>query len=169
MSTQIPEPLVSATDIEDHDSPIVQIDKGKRDALSLCGHKRAKNSPGTIRCHERGILGEYAVAKYLGIPDRVDTNIYEFGDSGYDFEYRGDTIDVKTVGPKENNPELRVNSRKPPIADYYVLAQQLNLSTYQIIGYAHRQAVCNARTRLMRLDGYCKRVFALPQDQLYPL
>lgn len=147
---------------------VVSISEGKRKALSLYAHKRAKNSPGSITQHERGILGEYAVAKNLDIINRVDTNIYEYGDDGYDLIYRGDTIDVKTVSSRANNPELWVNARKPLEADWYVLVQQLNVSKYQIMGYAPHDTVEQATVRTIICDDYCDRVRAVGPDQLIP-
>jgi hypothetical protein len=169
MSSEGLQPLMPVTALDRHDPPIVTIEPEKLDALTLCAYERAKNSPGSIENHELGIHGEYAFAKYRGIPEAVDTEIYEYGDDGYDLEIDGQTVDVKTVNQHANNPELWVNVDCQLNADHYVLVHKLNASKFQIIGYAPRELVRNARVRKIRCDGYCDRVRAVPRDMLFPI
>jgi hypothetical protein len=164
-------PLVSAGAVAPTDHPLVTVEDERRLPLEEYGTRRAASSRGSIEHHVRGILGEFAVAKYLGIPDQVDTEIYDDGDPGYDLRYRNQTIDVKTAGPQAQTPELWVNANRPLEADVYVLAQELNAGFYRLIGYAPRSQVARARERI--LDGgvydWPDVVRAVPQADLYPL
>lgn len=168
MSSQLDRPPVSVVDSKRYTPATVKIQPEKVHALSLHAHQRAKDSSGTISDHEQGLLGEYALARYLGVPDAVDTNIYDYGDPGYDPVIEDHTIDVKTAGRQWNNPDLLVTVRQPLDAVFFVLVQQLNRQTYQVIGWAPRAAVGNAPTRTILHDDYADRVRAVPQDWLRP-
>lgn len=159
-------PLVSVVNSKGYTPETVKIEPEKVHALSLHAHERAKNSPGTISQHEQGLLGEYALARHLGVPDAVDTNIYKNGDPGYDLDIESGTIDVKTAGKRWNNPELFVRVHKRLVADFYVLVQQLNRQMYQIIGWVPRKTVREAPVRRIQREGYTDRVRAVPQDCL---
>lgn len=167
MSTDDYRPLVSVTESKQYRPPVVSILKRRCTALSLHAHERAKHGPGSIRQHELGILGEYAVAKYMGEPEAFDTTVYDHGDPGYDLRITGQTIDVKTASNRANNPELWIDASASLDAEFYALVHQLNYTTYQLIGYAPRQMVEEARIRRIQLDGYCERVRAIPQDNLH--
>lgn len=166
------EPLVPVSRLEASELPVVTVPQSKVEALSIVGAKRAKSGRGTIRNHELGILGEYAVAKHLGVPDRVNTEILDGGDPGYDLMYRGRRVDVKTAGPKENNPSLRVGAHRELRADFFVLAHQLNRTNYRIIGYAPRLLVKRSpiftfsRSRRHWPDRYGDQVYMVEQDSL---
>lgn len=168
-------PLVPVSELDISTLPIVSIAPSRLKALSIVGAQRAKDARGTIEQHEQGIFGEFAVAKYLGITEKVDTEIYEDGDPGYDLTFRGKTIDVKTVGPRVNNPFLAVSTYSELVADYYVLVQQLNFSNYRLIGYAHRLQVEQSRTltfahhELHAPDRFDDEVYVVEQDSLRPI
>lgn len=168
MSAGVRAPLVSVADIEEYTPPIETIPDECANALSLLAHERAKESPGTIECHERGIMGEYVVAQNLDIRDQFDDRILEYGDGGVDLVYNDKTIDVKTVNSRANNPELWVNKRQPLRADWYVLVQQLNLRTYQIVGCAPCETVESAPVRRIICDDYADKVRAVEGDLLTP-
>lgn len=168
MSAGARAPLVSVADIDDYSPPIETISEECANALSLLAHERAKESPGTITTHERGVGGEYVVTQNLGIEDQFDDEIYEYGDGGADFVFKDKRVDVKTTGPRANNPELWVNTRQQLRADWYVLVQQLNLRTYQIIGYAPRDRVDAAPVRRILCDDYVDKVRAVEPDLLTP-
>lgn len=168
MSASARAPLVSVADIDEYEPPIETIPEECANALSLLAHERAKESPGTITTHERGILGEYAVAQNLDIVDQFDDRIYEYGDGGVDLVFNDKTIDVKTTNPRANNPELWVNTRQRLRADWFVLVQQLNLRTYRIIGCAPRETVESAPTRRILCDDYADRVRTVEPDLLTP-
>lgn len=169
------EPLVPVSAVDKSTLPVVSISPSKQKALSILGAERAKDGQGTIKQHERGILGEFAVAKYLGIPEQIDEQIYENGDDGYDIVFNGKLIDVKTVGPQVNNPFLPVSTYGELNADFYILVQQLNQSKYQIYGYAHRLLVKKSHTltfthnKLCSPDRFDDQVYAVEQDALKPI
>lgn len=163
------EPLVPVSEMPRAVQATVEISDAKRIPLSEIGTKRAVGGPGSIKDHIRGIMGEYAVAKFFGVPEKIDDEIYENGDPGYDLQIDSKTIDVKTVGPRANNPGLMVDARRNVEADYYVLVQELNANTYHIIGYAPATVVENADIRPIRLDGYAKRLRVVEQYDLFPI
>jgi hypothetical protein len=167
MSTS--DPLVSVSEMPKAVQPTVEISDAKRIPLSELGTMRARGGPGSIENHIRGIMGEFAVAKFFGVPEKVDDEIYEHGDPGYDLQIDGKTIDVKTVDPRANNPGLMVDATRNIEADYYVLVQELNANTYRIIGYAPAPVVKNADVRPLRLDGYTKRLRVVEQYDLFPI
>lgn len=168
-------PLVPVSELEKSNLPVITISPSRRNALSILGARRAKSGNGSIKHHEQGILGEFAVAKYLGIPRQIDDEIYENGDPGYDLVFQGKRIDVKTVGPQVNNPFLPVPTHTELQADYYVLAHQLNQSNYRIFGYAHRQQVRKSHTitfshdQLRSKDQFGEEVYVVEQDVLRPI
>lgn len=160
-------PLIPVAETPDTAKHTVDIPDEVRIPLSELGTERATDSPGSIKHHIRGICGEYAVAKFFGIEEQVDTEIYEYGDPGWDLTYRDNTIDVKTVGPRANNPCLMVNDRKPISADFYVLVQELSSRSYRLIGYAPACMVKTAPVRRIRYEGYADRVKAVEQVDLF--
>ena len=163
------DPLISVSEMPKTVQPTVEISDAKRIPLSELGTMRAQGGPGSIEDHIRGILGKFAIAKFFGAPEKVDNEIYEYGDPGYDLQIDGKTIDVKTVNPRANNPGLLIDATQNINADYYVLVQELNASTYRIIGYAPARVVKNADVRSMRLDGYAKRLRIVEQYDLFPI
>jgi hypothetical protein len=169
------EPLVPVSEVASSKLPVESIQPSRLEALSVVGAKRAKDSRGTISDHEQGIFGEFAVAKYFGIPNQIDKEIYENGDPGYDIVYRKKKIDVKTVGGSVNNPFLPVSTYGELHADYYVLVQQLNRSNYRIFGYAHRLQVLQSHTikfthrKLHSPDRFDNEVYSVEQDRLIPI
>ncbi len=114
-------------------------------------------------------MGEFAVAEFFDVPEAVDNEIYEYGDPGYDLQIDGNTIDVKTVGPRANNPGLMINTKQTIDADYYILVQELNANAYRIIGYAPAPVVRTADTCRIRLDGYADHVRLVEQYDLFPI
>lgn len=162
-------PLVPVSEMPKAVQPTVEISDAKRIPLSELGTERARGGPGSIENHIRGILGEFAVAKFFDVPGKVDNEIYEYGDPGYDLQINGNTIDVKTVGPRANNPGLMIDATQEIKADYYVLVQELNANTYRIIGYAPGPVVRNSNVRLLRLDGYAKKFRVVEQYDLFPV
>jgi hypothetical protein len=142
-ASEIPSPFVPVSEIPVDQLPIVYIKKSRRDALEICGTKRANGSSGTPENHMMGIKGEYAVAKFYGDPDGVDTAVDKSSDGGVDLDILGD-IQVKTCGSQVNNPKLMISDTENLHADHYVLVQELDRSSYRIIGYAPKQTVANA-------------------------
>ena len=136
--------------------------------LAEHGARRAKDSYGTIENHERGILGEFAAAKFFGVPDRVDTQVYEYGDPGYDFEIGGWRVDVKTAKSQHQRPSLMVDATKELTADFYVLVHQLAQQCYRVIGYAPASVVAQAPVRNIGTH-MAQHVREVEQDRLTPL
>jgi hypothetical protein len=169
------EPLVPVSEIDTAELPVVRLEPGRVEALAELGARRAKDARGTISNHERGALGEYAVAKHLGVTGEFDTEIYEGGDPGFDLRYRGRLVDVKTVGPSVNNPRLHVSTHGSLTADYYILVQQLNRREYRVFGCAPRPVVRRSsrfrfsRSRELWHDKHGDEVYAVEQDRLRPI
>lgn len=166
-------PLIPVSELDESDYPKVYIESSKLQALSLLAAERAKTGRGTIPDHERGICGEYAFCEYLPAPLTIDREIYDGGDQGHDIEFRGNRIDVKTVGPNPNNPFLPVSTYGELTADWYVLIQQVNRGLYHIIGCAHRAVVKRSPTLTFtapELRGsHSDEVYAVQQDYLHPI
>lgn len=161
-------PLVSVADLSETAFPSVTVPDNRYGPLCEHGARRAMNCAGTIENHERGILGEYAAAELFGVPDEVDTELYENGDPGYDLEEGDVTVDVKTVGPQTNNPLLMLNVEREVTADIYVVVQQQAQRHYRMIGYAPASVVADAPVRL--LTGWeGEKVRVVEQDRLVPL
>lgn len=164
-----PTPLVSVAELPSTSFPAIQIPDNRYLPLTEHGTRRARHASGTLQNHIRGILGEFALANLLGIPDKLDTQLYENGDPGYDLQYRGYTIDVKTAGPRTNNPQLMVDSRLDVTADFYVLAQEVGARHYQVLGYAPGCLIERAPVKEFSTSYDNNRVRVMDQDKLFPL
>jgi hypothetical protein len=160
-------PIISVADLPRSTFQTVMIPDRKYQPLCDTGARRAKNSPGTIQNHERGALGEGAFEQLLNLENQVDTELYEYGDPGYDFDLRVGTVDVKTARPQCDRPSLLVAASRPLAADYYVLVHQLHQRCYRIMGYAPAAVV--ARSPVRRIGRHrANRVHEVPQDRLWP-
>ena len=163
-------PLIPASALPERAFHVESIPDNHFWALDEHGTHRARGSYGSKENHRCGVFGEFAAARFFGLSaeDGVDTQIYEYGDPGYDFKVRGFRIDVKTTKQYYSRPSLMVDAEKELMADFYMLVHQLAERCYRIIGYAPRQAVANARTRYV--DKYPpKKVRVIDQDGLIPL
>jgi len=160
-----PTPLITAAQLSQSDFPLVHIPDGRFHALGEHASRIANNAKGRTENHLTGLLGEDAVAHHLGIEDRLDVEVYaDGGDGGVDLPYGGATIDVKTVGRHRTSPALTVDAYQPLTADYYVLASRADRTTCRLIGYAPREFVANAPTRLHNGEPY----HYVEQDYLFP-
>ena len=138
-------PLISVEQLSLSDYPIVHIPEERLYALREHAHRRSENWNGTVDDHLLGLLGEFGLARPLGVTKSLDTEIYaDGGDGGIDLRYRGATIDVKTVGRHRRDPSLTVNAYKPLTADYYALASRISETDIRLIGYTPREFVANA-------------------------
>lgn len=143
-----PTPLISAEELSPSECPIKHIPDNRRHAFDEFARRLADDWRGSIENHLLAKLGEFAVAKHLGIEKGVDVEIYsDGGDGGTDLNYRGATIDVKTVGRHRTDPRLTVDAYEPLGADYYALASRIGESDVRLIGYTPRRFVANAPVR----------------------
>lgn len=163
-------PLISAADLPETAFPTVRIEDNRYAPIAAHGAQRAKGR-GDIDRHTLGILGEYAAAKFLGVPEneRIDTEVYEDGDPGYDFEAGGWRVDVKTANHRWQRPSLMVDATKnPTAADFYVLVHKLAQQTYRIIGYVPASVVAATPTRNIGTH-WAEHVRTVEQDWITPL
>lgn len=161
-----PTPLVSAAQLSLDEFPVIHIDECRYYPLGEQAARIADTARGSAENHLTGLLGEDALAHYLGIAGRLDTEVYaDGGDGGVDLTYRGATIDVKTVGRHRSNPALTVNAFRPLTADYYVLASRVGKLDCRLIGYAPRKFVANAP--IQQHDG--EQFHLVEQEYLFPL
>lgn len=107
-------------------------------------HKQANNIPtGRIDptltdwgCHFVGAMGEYVVARELGIP--VNEEIYLGGDDGVDFVYYGKTLQVKTIMYGGPDPWIVFNHLSDFKAWACIPVQIKNPVTVEILGCISR-------------------------------
>ena len=138
-------PLISAEEFALSDYPIIHVPENRAYALGEVARKIAGQGNGTTENFLKGLLGEYSYAKTLGKEQKINSEVYtDGGDGGTDLNYRGATIDVKTVGQHRNDPALTVDAYKTLNADYYALASRISKIDLRLIGYAPRQFVANA-------------------------
>jgi len=150
-----PTPLVSAERLSIASYPTIRIPEERLYALEERADRIADSWSGTADNHRTGLLGEDAVARYLGVKDSLNVEVYaDGGDGGVDLEYRGATIDVKTVGQHRTDPSLTVDAYEPLTADYYVLASRLGGIDFRLIGYVPRWFVANAPVQTHQGEQY---------------
>jgi hypothetical protein len=138
-------PLFSVEQLDIGDYPLIHVPEERVYAFGEFARRLSEDWQGTVRDHLNGKLGEFSVASPLGIDDRIDTEIYaDGGDDGVDLQYRGATIDVKTVGRDRDDPALTVDAYEPLRADYYALASRVSKTDVRLVGYAPREFVANA-------------------------
>jgi hypothetical protein len=160
-----PTPLFSAADRDIDDHPVVHVPEKRLYPLQERARRIANSWGGSVENHRTGKIGEDAVAKPLGIRDSIDLSVYpDGGDGGFDLNYNGATIDVKTVGQHRSNPALCLDKYEPLRADYYVLASRISKTDVRLIGYAPRWFVANAEPREHNGDNY----LMIGQDYLFP-
>lgn len=150
-----PTPLVSAEQLSIGSYPTVRIPEEQLYALKEHADRIADSWGGTVDNHRTGLLGEAAVARFLGIEDSLNIEVYtDGGDGGVDLEYRGASIDVKTVGRHRTDPSLTVDAYEPLTADYYVLTSRIGAVDFRLIGYVPRWFVANAPVQTHQGEQY---------------
>lgn len=160
-----PTPLISSEQLSLSDFPLVNIPEGRFYALKEHASRIANSTRGECNNHLTGLLGEDTVAHYFGIEDRLETEVYaDGGDGGFDLQFQGATIDVKTVGRCRQSPALTVDAHKPLRADYYVLASRVGRMTCRLIGYAPREFVADA----LQYNHRGKPYHIVEQEYLFP-
>jgi hypothetical protein len=160
-----PTPLLSAADRTIDKCPVRRILENRFYPLQEQARRIANSWGGSVEDHRTGKIGEYAVAKALGVRDSVNLEVYtDGGDGGVDLTYNGATIDVKTVGQHRSDPALTVDAYEQLRADYYVLASRISKMSVRLIGYAPRQFVANAPVRSYEGGDY----HIIERDYLFP-
>ena len=158
-------PLFSVEQLDVGDYPLVHVPQERVFAFGEFARRLAADWKGTATRHLLGKLGEFSLARPLGIADHVDTEIYpDGGDGGVDLRYRGATIDVKTVGQHRRDPALTVDAFEPLTADYYALASRVSKTDVRLVGYAPREFVANAPVEYHEGEPY----HLVEQHYLYP-
>jgi hypothetical protein len=104
----------------------------KRD-LGYVSSKRIDQKRDDYAITREGMAGEWAVAKVLGVP--VNLDLHPGGDPGWDFDYCGVKIDVKTSRAKY----LLFNTLNSFKADFAVFAKYLNDYQVELVGMVSRQ------------------------------
>ncbi len=151
----VPTPLLSVEEQSFSDYPIVSIPENELSPIKEHARRIANQWHGESENHVRGKLGEYALAKALGIESDVDLTVYaDGGDGGVDLRYRGATIEVKTVGQHRPDPSLTVDQYEPLTADYYALVSRVGKTAFQLVGYTPRQFVADAPIQANERGGY---------------
>ncbi len=126
----------------------------------LINYKRVDQRRDNFATAREGLTGEWAVANELGLS--VNTENYLGGDPGWDFEYYGWKVDVKTTRAKL----LLFQSMSKFVADVAVLVKVLDDDTVRICGAISRDRF--AQVHEIRNLGYQDNCIATI-DQLTPL
>lgn len=127
-----------------------EIDGGR-----VCGDQSSQEA------HLTGAVGEVAFASATG--SRVDRQIYDDGDGGFDFRFGDMTIDTKTTATHIDRPSLLVPAKPAPEADVYILLHRIGTCTVQVLGYASRAVVTDRSP--IRHPGK-RRNYVIPQTEL---
>lgn len=159
-------PLISVADVPMSAHPVVHLPDDRRYVVEERAARIAESWSGSVENHVAGKLGEDALARYLGVEDELDLDVYaDGGDGGSDLQYRNANIEVKTTSRRHaDDPRLRVSVYDPLEADYYGLVSRVGKGDFRIVGYAPRRFVANARQRSWRGDSY----HVVDPEYLYP-
>lgn len=130
------DPLVSAVDFNEGNYVRGRFDSSLAWYVQQIGRDRAPDTR-SVWSHCIGVAGELVTAAYLDAEfNRTITDDY-VGDDGYDLDYNGEKIEVKTVTDDENL-ELKISKEQVNAADYAVLARCSNPSELaELIGWVH--------------------------------
>lgn len=93
-------------------------------------YDKNQNSFGT---HYFGLLGEIAVARVLKV--QINDTIFKSGDGGIDLEYKGQSIQVKTVNAYKER-FVYFNNINDFNADWVIGCSLINASAIEIMGFA---------------------------------
>ncbi len=96
----------------------------------VCGQQSSEDA------HLTGTIGETAYAARNDVC--IDESVYDYGDSGYDFE-KGEGnlhIDVKTTATDMQRPSLVVPKEPEPSADLFFLLHRFDERSVRIFGFA---------------------------------
>jgi hypothetical protein len=161
-------PLPVICTLDEWDLPVIHVFALKRQAFKAAlgvKSRRIDNSITDFGSHYIGAMGEYVVARELGIS--IDKAIYLGGDNGVDLHnYHGYTLQVKTIHYGGPNPHIVFPKVSDFKADACIAVQIQTPVTLAILGCISRQRFqdmfkpCNL--------GYGDNVAVMP-DQLSAL
>lgn len=158
-------PLNPASEVSYHDHPVIRVPAEKWTPIQQKTQDIAEQSYGSPEDHLTGKLGEWAFASYRGIEQKIDLSIYTDGGDGWvDIEDDGEKFQIKTIGGHRENPGLAIDHGEPLIADRYILANQIGKTDVQLIGWAPKLTVQEAREQNSMGD-----YFLISQEYLFPL
>lgn len=113
--------------------------------------------------HYFGLMGEIAVARILNL--KVNNTIFALGDGGIDLNYRGQSIQIKTVNFYKER-FIYFNDINDFNADWIIGCSLINPSTIEIMGFAsHNKFIKNMVTKNF---GKGNR-YSLSENQLTPI
>jgi hypothetical protein len=133
--------------------------KYKRDK-GIVNYKRVDQKRDNFATAREGLTGEWAVSQYLDIP--VNLENYLGGDPGWDFEYKGLKVDVKTTRAKY----LLFQSHAHFKADVAILVRYHQDFLVEILGAITRDEFF--KVAQIKNLGYHDN-YVVTQDQLTPI
>lgn len=116
-----------------------EIAQSRNDSYASINGGRVCGNQSSTDAHLTGVVGELAYA--LHYDESIDTEIYEYGDGGYDFSPGSLKIDTKTTATYINRPSLIVPVEPSPRADLYFFLHRIEERKVRIIGFATRATV----------------------------
>jgi hypothetical protein len=136
------QPLNPAAELAYHEYPVIQIPENRRTPIKRRAQDIAEQWFGDPEDHFIGKIGEWAVASYLGVENQLDLEVYaDGGDGGFDLDYDGQSIEIKTARQGTEQPRLPIGHKEPLNAEWYVLAKRIGKTNVQLIGAAPRGTV----------------------------
>jgi len=125
--------IVTLTDLDTYEIAWAAAGRNqfKRDS-GLAKSKRVDMARDDYQITREGLTGEWAVGQVLGLP--VNTENYLGGDPGWDFEYKGLKVDVKTTKAKL----LLFQNMDKFVADVAVLVRYYRDDLVEIAGVISR-------------------------------
>lgn len=170
--SEVPPPLDSAADVKEVDYLRAILDGSIAWTVKEQGRRRAPNTESVWR-HQMGLAGEIAVGSMLGVRANWETYDDYVGDDGYDLDYRGHAVEVKSVS-RQGKLELRVPRDQLQRADYFVLTRVTHpLHMVEIIGWIRaRELAClgerSPYDELVRVGPRCLNQFDTGRGPISP-
>lgn len=124
-------------DIVFGDAEMINSDKLSKAKSGALKNRRIDLSTDDLTLNRRGLLGEFAVCKFLGV--RYEKKITAFGDGGTDLKYMQRSIQVKTNQPHFVYPQLIFPTENHFKADLAVLCHNIGGPIIRICGFISKQ------------------------------
>jgi hypothetical protein len=153
--------IVTLTDLDTYEIAWAAAgrNKFKRDA-GIKNSKRVDQARDDYQITREGLTGEWAVGQVLGLPVNIEN--YLGGDSGWDFEYKGLKIDVKTTKAKL----LLFENLDKFVADVAILARYYSDDLIHIAGVITKEKF--SKNCEIRDLGYGKK-YVITENKLTPI